>query len=577
MTCKTLIDSVLKLRSEGLSVIPVHAPGMFGPLGIAPDQSGKSPLVPWKEFQDRVATEAELCSWWEKWPMANVGVVTGQVSGLFVVDVDGPDGIASLQGYELPETKRSATGRGTHFWFKHPGSTVPNLVKVLPGVDIRGDGGLVVAPPSIHWTGARYAWANNDGTPLAEPPSWVRDLLQNATASGSPLSSNESQTVVTGHRNDYLYRVARSLHSKGLSPVAIRVALLAENLERCSPPLLNPEVETIATKATSQAHQPGFLSPNAFLSPKGGNGKETNFAPLSAYELLNQPPEEVQWNWESYLPKGGLGLLTAYMKVGKSTFLYPLLVAIAQGRPFLDYSTTKCGVLILAVEEHPRDVRIRLEASGLQPQDPLYVHAWRLEHGPSTLAALKDFIEQNAIGVVVLDTLSRYWAVLDENNNAQVLKEVSPFLDLARETGCSVLLVHHDRKGGGEDGRGIRGASSLLGLVDQALMLEKRQGGKDNQRVLRTVGRYADTPKELVIEWENNQYSNLGTPPHANRHAIKHIVLNVLGPTPLSMKDVLDKTGLSRKSVQQALEDLGNEVHRDGTGKRNDPYTYRRV
>ena len=97
------------------------------------------------------------------------------------------------------------------------------------------------------------------------------------------------------------------------------------------------------------------------------------------------------------------------------------------------------------------------------------MHSLRLDHGETTITALRDFIYQHNIGMVVLDTLSRYWNVRDENDNAGVVREVSPFLDLAHETGCTVVLVHHESKSGGENGRGIRGASSLLALAFVAI------------------------------------------------------------------------------------------------------------
>jgi RecA-family ATPase len=98
---------------------------------------------------------------------------------------------------------------------------------------------------------------------------------------------------------------------------------------------------------------------------------------------------------------------------------------------------------------------------------------------------------------VVIDSLSRFWNVMDENNNMEVIREVSPLLEMARETNAAVLLVHHERKSGGEDGRSIRGGSALFGLVDQAIFLERRQGEASNKRTLKTLGRYEESPPEL--------------------------------------------------------------------------------
>lgn len=94
---------------------------------------------------------------------------------------------------------------------------------------------------------------------------------------------------------------------------------------------------------------------------------DTNFRPLPVADLLSLEPKPVRWVWEPFLPEGGLALLVAFMKVGKTTFAYALAAAVAQGRPFLGFPTKRGGVLLLALEEHPRDVRLRLKRFGIRP------------------------------------------------------------------------------------------------------------------------------------------------------------------------------------------------------------------
>ncbi len=96
-----------------------------------------------------------ITRWWADTPDANIGIATGAVSGIIVLDVDGEDGEASLAALErehgsLPETPTALTGKGRHLYFAHPGVPVPNRTRVAPGLDVRGDGGYVVAPPSTH-------------------------------------------------------------------------------------------------------------------------------------------------------------------------------------------------------------------------------------------------------------------------------------------------------------------------------------------------------------------------------------------------------------------------------------------
>lgn len=317
---------------------------------------------------------------------------------------------------------------------------------------------------------------------------------------------------------------------------------------------------------------------DSFPPYKGEVGKETNFCPVSAASLLAEEPEVMTWVWEPFLPEGGLVLLVSFMKVGKSTLAYPLAIAIAQGKPFLGYRTKQGGVLILAVEEHPRDVKRRLQRFGLCPGDPVFVHRGRLVDSPATFEALRQFIRKNVIKAVILDTLPRFWSVYDENNNAQVMREMSPFLDLARDTGAVVILLHHERKSGGEDGRGIRGGSALFGIVDQALMLDRRrQGGTSTQRVLRALGRYDETPGELILDLAGDEYRRLGTSEELNREAKEAKVWEALSEEPRDVATVAQGAGLTEKETRKVLEGLGGKVIRKGRGVKRDPYTYRRA
>lgn len=237
-------------------------------------------------------------------------------------------------------------------------------------------------------------------------------------------------------------------------------------------------------------------------APAGGRG----LRPISAAELLAEELPPLVWVWEPFLPEGGLVVCAAFMKVGKSTLTCALAVAVAQGRPFLGYPTKQRGVLILALEEHARDVQRRLQAFGLRPEDPLWVQRDPVRLASQTLGELEEFVDARGIGLVIIDTLGRFWTVLDENDNAGIERALGPVLDLARRTGACVLLVHHERKGADEQGatgETIRGGSALLGLVDQALLL--RRGAPSDERVLVTVGRYAETPRRLRLRFDGRE------------------------------------------------------------------------
>lgn len=317
--------------------------------------------------------------------------------------------------------------------------------------------------------------------------------------------------------------------------------------------------------------------PNSIPLLTGRVGRETNFHPLLAAALLSQEPEPIRWIWEPFLPEGGLALLVAFMKVGKSTFASALSVAVAQGRPFLGFPTIRGGVLLLALEEHPRDVRRRLTRFGVGPEDPLYVHEGVLTYAPATFEAFRDFIGEHGITLVILDTLSMFWPVTDENANAEVLRSVKPLLTLARDTGASVVLIHHERKAGGEDGRSIRGGSALFGLVDQALLLDRRQGSKGTERVLRALGRYTETPRELILELVGDEYRKVGTAEELGLEASKTRIWAALNETPQDVARLAREAGLSEKATKRALTALGQRVMREGKGVRGSPHAYRQA
>ena len=127
------------------------------------DSPGKHPRVP-NGFKHATKDEDQVRRWWERWPDANIGIRTGAVSGIFVLDIDGDTGDRSVAELQerfalLPDTKIVLTARGCHLYFVHPGRPIKNRTGVVPHVDVRGDGGYVVAPPSDHHSGAIYRWA----------------------------------------------------------------------------------------------------------------------------------------------------------------------------------------------------------------------------------------------------------------------------------------------------------------------------------------------------------------------------------------------------------------------------------
>lgn len=244
-------QAALDYLARGWSVIPVHA-------------RDKRPLVSWQEYQQSRPTAAEVRSWFARWPDANVGVVTGAVSGLVVADVDprhgGEAGLVMLERQHgpLPRTVEAVSGSGgRHLYFAHPGGHVHNRVALAPGIDLRGDGGMIVVPPSMHSCGARYAWREGrapDEVPLAPLPAWlVGDVVPPHGRLGHPLSYWRQllvEGVAAGSRNNTIASLSGHLLWHGVDPDIVIELLLCWNRERCRPPLSDDEVVRVVQSIT---------------------------------------------------------------------------------------------------------------------------------------------------------------------------------------------------------------------------------------------------------------------------------------------------------------------------------------
>lgn len=174
-----------------------------------------------------------------------------------------------------------------------------NRTGLLPGVDLRGDGGFVVAPPSRHANGQVYTWHLAPETELSRPPDRLLDLLGKPAPVPSPTGFRIPTEIGNGTRNDLLYRLSRTLRQKGLSREAIGAAVRVENAQKCQPPLLEPEVTDLLGHAWEQPDQPGFVfvpTPTESRPNESNDGSQVigppltvrrgPFAPISAADLL---------------------------------------------------------------------------------------------------------------------------------------------------------------------------------------------------------------------------------------------------------------------------------------------------
>jgi KaiC/GvpD/RAD55 family RecA-like ATPase len=311
----------------------------------------------------------------------------------------------------------------------------------------------------------------------------------------------------------------------------------------------------------------------------------TPFLPRHVRDLAGEVSETPDWLVHGLIPRGVIALLAAFPKVGKSTLVAQLAVAVAQGRTFLNRSTQAGGVLVIVAEEMKDDVMRRLRHFGMEEEnDTIYLWTEGVEDTEKDRKALHQFILAHKIALVIIDTFASYLQLQDEIDNSAVTRRMKPYLDMAHATGTTtILFVHHERKTrdeGTDSTRDIRGGGAILGSADLAFQLRKESGG-GGRRQLKIVGRYSEIPASLALDYVAGEYVSLGTPEEAGRAAQREKILAALpssGPG-LTLVEATLKTGLKEKATRTALEDAHSLgfAGRTGDGKKGDPFRYVRV
>jgi hypothetical protein len=229
---------------RGWSVLPLRA-------------GDKRPLIVWESLQTTRASAEQVTDWFKRWPDANIGIVTGEISNLVVLDIDPKHGgDASLSRLErqlgpLPATIEATTGGGgRHLYFAHPGGLIRNRTGLAQGIDLRGDGGYVVAPPSIHPSGRPYTWIAGHSPEEIGPAALPRWILLPSGGVRVRRSLADWRRLVRdgvpeGQRNSTMASLAGHLLWHQVDPQIVLELLLAWNRTRCRPPLDDAEVAQV--------------------------------------------------------------------------------------------------------------------------------------------------------------------------------------------------------------------------------------------------------------------------------------------------------------------------------------------
>lgn len=279
MEKQDFIKYALSYLSRGISIIPISGDG---------DMKKPPQGFSWRKYQNIMATPEEVQAWADSYPNLNLGIVTGAISGIVVIDIDDRSIADTI---EVPKnTPMTVTGKGYHVYCKMPKEPIKNSAsKIADHVDIRGNGGYVLAPPSMHVSGNQYAWMNDLDTPLADLPQWIIQKYY-----PTDKKPKEQKVKVTtgkevygeGSRNEKIFRIACKMMHNGLSQEAVRAAISMENLLKCTPPLQDYEIDKIVESAFN--YDGGQQRPLT----DAGNGERLKD---KYYRTLRYIPERGKW------------------------------------------------------------------------------------------------------------------------------------------------------------------------------------------------------------------------------------------------------------------------------------------
>lgn len=499
VAAKSTLEYALEYLSRGWSVIPI-------------DPEGKTPYVEWSRYQVERPSVAEVKGWFS-WDEMNIGVVTGKVSGIVVVDVDASrGGLDTMASLSLQSNYMVRTGGGgIHLYYAYPESVskVKNTVDIFPGVDIRGDGGYVVAPPSLHQSGVRYEWISygtNGVSPL--PPAILDKIVAKAQDSPkeppNPLGSKVLPLDVAdkvvgelapfwteGKRHSLSLAIAGLLSKRGYRWQDVEYVL--NKLMDVSGDKEEEDRKRVIVDTYNKVYSGDIVAGHQMLSSLVGSEVATRVSSLvgtyrkiasieccALGEFIDTVPVEPEWVIEGILPVMGLAQLAGHPGSGKSTLAIQLSACIASGSKFLLWDIPKKRkVLYLQADNPITMVRYLVDEAIKRCPDSKwgvflanFVEPVRIDSdaGFEIITQLCDIYKPE---VVIFDTI-RDFHVSDEIDPNAVAAVVDSLKKLRSKCNVSVLYIHHVAKSTGFKRAAIEahlGSMRWVHPVDLGLLL----------------------------------------------------------------------------------------------------------
>lgn len=544
----------LDLARRGFAVFPCR-----------PDN--KAPLIK-GGFQHASRDPDQVNGWWQRWPGAIVGLPCGRVNGIAVLDLDRhsveQDGIAALAGLGVDPATASpisvtTPSDGLHLYYRWPSGLTCTAHHLPDGIDIRAQGGYVIAPGSAMRDGRRYGSAVIDMEALPEFPDMLKpparslddeldDLVKQGSADSEPFDPARVAEMLTWIDPDEEYQVwlsvGMALHH-GSQGSDAGFALFQEWSARgtkykgerdCRAKWRSfrdkPGAATMGTlihMARERGHDPHELSDSEFEDYGPEPGEEASadlFVPASQW--LGKPVPEREWLVPNLIPNRVVTLLTGDGGTGKSLLALQLGVAVARAEKWIGQKVDRPGkVLFLTAEDEADELHRRLndicagDLAGLDnllvksvvDTDPLLATFDKQNKMKTTalFRQVKAAAEAARPSLIVLDTLANLHSG-NENDKAHAMQFVNALKGMASRLGCAVVLLMHPSLTGMANGSGSAGSVGWTNNVRSRLFLAriKDSDGTEpdsNARTLTTTkANYGPQGDAVHLQWNRGKF-----------------------------------------------------------------------
>lgn len=549
-----LLRAALEYEAKGYSILPLKP-------------KDKIPLIPsWTEFQKTRASPEQIKTWWKLWPTANVGVVTGAVSGLFVIDADSPEAATELKPLlgDMAGVGIAATGKGFHLYYAHGVENYPNKAAIKPHIDFRGDGGYVVAPCSIHPNGKTYEWAKPLNGKLRElPAEFIKLMTASVPLTTKPTfdTAGAISGLPEGQRDTGMFKLACKLRGADV-PYVVALELCEQAAANCAPPFRE------ARRKVDQAYKYPAGHSEQSGPAQGGFWPE----PLSMAQLINLPPDPTRWVWNNCLPLRATSALIAKAYVGKSTFACSLALCVARGVDFLGRHTQQGAVLYVYLDGPIDELKENMTGMGAMESDPIFVYAGRKPD--NVIQWVQGQCLAYQVKLLIVDTAQKFFG-FKEDKYEEKINKMQPMLDLVNEHNFHAMFTYHAAKNSYNTVSAL-GSVAVEANARVSLYLRKLEDSKY---------RIFDTEQNTGKRFESIGLSDpadgilvkVGTLYEIEIQEMASKVLDYLTENPGEVEaDIRNQLNGRSVIVNQALRKLReeNRIERIGKGQKGDRFKY---